>query len=172
MGTKLTDQYADLTIQQVSRRTGLAESALRYYERIGLIKPVPRDRSSGHRRYPSDLVAAIEALSCLRGTGMSVTDMRAYVANMQRGHSGAAEQRDLFAQHAERLGREIARLRLRQAYGRLIRRADDRGVFAILDRALPSRLLAAFPPEVPVTRLPLGEAAAETARFLQTSEPA
>src|SRR5204862_8194226 len=31
----------------------------------------------------------------------------------------------------------IARLRLRQAYGRLVRRADDRGVFAILDRALP-----------------------------------
>jgi ATP-dependent DNA helicase DinG len=65
----------------------------------------------------------------------------------------------------------IARLRLRQAYGRLIRRANDRGVFAILDRALPSRLLAAFPPGVPVARLPLAEVAALTARFLQTSEP-
>jgi ATP-dependent DNA helicase DinG len=60
----------------------------------------------------------------------------------------------------------IARLRLRQAYGRLIRRADDRGVFAILDRALPSRLLTAFPPGVPVRRLPLAEAASATARFL------
>ena len=106
----------ELTIQQVSRRTGLAESALRYYERIGLIEPVPRDQSSGHRRYPSDLVAAIEALSCLRGTGMSVADMRAYVANMQRGHGGEAEQRDLFARHAERLGGEIARLKLREQY--------------------------------------------------------
>ncbi len=91
MSTKLTDELADLSIQQVSRRTGLAESALRYYERIGLIEPVPRDQSSGHRRYPRDLVAAIEALSCLRGTGMSVADMRAYVANMQRGHAGEAE---------------------------------------------------------------------------------
>ena len=44
----------------------------------------------------------------------------------------------------------IARLRLRQAYGRLIRRADDRGVFVVLDRQLPSRLLAAFPDGVPV----------------------
>lgn len=43
---------ADLTIQQVARRTGLSESALRYYERIGLLDPVPRDPSSGHRRYP------------------------------------------------------------------------------------------------------------------------
>jgi len=60
----------------------------------------------------------------------------------------------------------IARLRLRQAYGRLVRRADDRGVFAILDRALPSRLLAAFPAGVPVIRAPLIEAAEATARFL------
>ena len=44
----------------------------------------------------------------------------------------------------------IARLRLRQAYGRLVRRADDRGVFVMLDRAVPSRLLAAFPEGVAV----------------------
>jgi ATP-dependent DNA helicase DinG len=60
----------------------------------------------------------------------------------------------------------IARLRLRQAYGRLIRRADDRGVFVILDRQLPSRLLAAFPPGVPVARMPLTEAVDGTAAFL------
>jgi ATP-dependent DNA helicase DinG len=60
----------------------------------------------------------------------------------------------------------ITRLRLRQAYGRLVRRADDRGVFAILDRALPSRLMAAFPPGVPVMRVPLVEAVDAIARFL------
>ena len=63
----------------------------------------------------------------------------------------------------------IARLRLRQAYGRLVRRADDRGVFAILDRALPSRLLSAFPEGVPVLRVPLVEAARATADFLSVS---
>jgi MerR family transcriptional regulator, aldehyde-responsive regulator len=106
----------ELTIQQVARRTGLAESALRYYERIGLIDAVPRDESSGHRRYPPGLVATIEGLSCLRGTGMSVHDMRGYIANMDRGQPGAAEQHALFARHAERLRREIARLQLRQRY--------------------------------------------------------
>jgi ATP-dependent DNA helicase DinG len=60
----------------------------------------------------------------------------------------------------------VTRLRLRQAYGRLVRRADDRGVFAILDRALPSRLLSAFPDGVPVRRVPLVTAAEETACFL------
>ena len=69
------------------------------------------------------------------------------------------------AQYSDR----IARLRLRQAYGRLIRRADDRGVFVILDRALPSRLLSAFPDQVAVLRLPLIEAVEATARFLGTA---
>lgn len=87
----ITAEESDLTIQQVSRRTGLAESALRYYKRIGLIDPVPRDDSSGHRRYPPDTVAAIESLSCLRGTGMSVQDMSAYVNNMRRGDAAATD---------------------------------------------------------------------------------
>jgi MerR family transcriptional regulator, aldehyde-responsive regulator len=85
-------------------------------ERIGLIDPVPRDGSSGHRRYPSDLVAAIETLSCLRSTGMSVRSMHAYVVNMRRGAAGAAYQRRLFADHAERLRGEIERLQLREHY--------------------------------------------------------
>jgi DNA-binding transcriptional MerR regulator len=107
---------SDLTIQQVSRRTGLAESALRYYERIGLIDAVPRDDSSGHRRYPPDLVAAVESLSCLRGSGMSVADIRRYVANTRRGAEASADQRMLFEAHAARLHDEVARLRLRERY--------------------------------------------------------
>jgi ATP-dependent DNA helicase DinG len=64
-------------------------------------------------------------------------------------------------------GERIARLRLRQGYGRLVRRADDRGVFVMLDRALPSRLLAAFPDGVAAVRLPLAEAVEATAQFLE-----
>jgi ATP-dependent DNA helicase DinG len=71
------------------------------------------------------------------------------------------------AQYADR----IARLRLRQAYGRLIRRADDRGVFVMLDRALPSRLLSAFPDGVAIARLPLAEAAEATTLFLESRPP-
>jgi ATP-dependent DNA helicase DinG len=60
----------------------------------------------------------------------------------------------------------IARLRLRQAFGRLIRRATDRGVFVLLDRQTPSRLLSAFPTGVAVRRVGLAQAAAETREFL------
>ena len=60
----------------------------------------------------------------------------------------------------------LTRLRLKQAFGRLIRRADDHGVFVMLDRALPSRLLGAFPEGVPVKRLGLKEAITDTRTFL------
>jgi ATP-dependent DNA helicase DinG len=60
----------------------------------------------------------------------------------------------------------MARLRLRQAFGRLIRRASDRGVFVLLDRRTPERLVSAFPAGVTVRRVGLAEAVAETAAFL------
>ncbi len=52
----------------------------------------------------------------------------------------------------------IVRARLAQAFGRLIRRADDRGAFVMLSAAMPSRLLSAFPEGVGITRVTLDEA--------------
>lgn len=60
----------------------------------------------------------------------------------------------------------IARHRLRQAFGRLIRRADDKGVFVMLDRSAPSRLLQGLPSGVLIRRLGLAQAVAETRAFL------
>jgi ATP-dependent DNA helicase DinG len=61
----------------------------------------------------------------------------------------------------------VARLRLRQAFGRLVRRAGDRGVFVLLDRRTPSRLFSAFPPGVRIDRVGLAQAVAATAEFLK-----
>lgn len=52
----------------------------------------------------------------------------------------------------------IIRARLAQAFGRLIRRANDKGIFVILSAAMPSRLLSAFPPGVPIRRITLDDA--------------
>lgn len=60
----------------------------------------------------------------------------------------------------------IVRLRLRQAFGRLIRRADDRGVFVLLDRQFPSRLLTAFPEQARIIRSSLAEAVTGIRQFL------
>ncbi|MEQ9143211.1 MAG: ATP-dependent DNA helicase [Parvibaculaceae bacterium] len=60
----------------------------------------------------------------------------------------------------------ITRLRLQQAFGRLIRSAGDKGLFVLLDNRLPTRLTSAFPPDVPIERIGLAEAIAETRGFL------
>jgi len=60
----------------------------------------------------------------------------------------------------------IARYRLRQAFGRLIRSATDRGVFVLLDRQTPTRLLSAFPAGVETRRVGLAQAVAATRSFL------
>ena len=64
----------------------------------------------------------------------------------------------------------LTRGRLRQAYGRLVRRADDRGVFVLLDAALPSRLAGAFPAGVAVERVGLAEAVRITRDFVGPAE--
>lgn len=60
----------------------------------------------------------------------------------------------------------IARLKLKQAFGRLIRRAGDRGVFVMLDPLLPSRLHGAFPDGVEIVKTGLAEAAGSIKKFL------
>jgi ATP-dependent DNA helicase DinG len=62
----------------------------------------------------------------------------------------------------------IVRARLAQAFGRLIRRADDRGVFVMLDAAAPTRLFSGLPEGVELQRVGLVEAIEATAEFLGT----
>ncbi len=52
----------------------------------------------------------------------------------------------------------IIRARLAQAFGRLIRSRQDHGAFVVLSSAFPSRLLTAFPPGTPISRMILDEA--------------
>src|SRR5579862_4810362 len=106
----------DLTIHDVSRRSGLSEPTLRYYEQVGLIGPVERDESSGHRRYREDDVDTLQALACLRGMGVGIEDMRTYQANRARGRAAAGEQRDLLLRHADRIEAQIATLHVHLDY--------------------------------------------------------
>jgi MerR family transcriptional regulator, copper efflux regulator len=107
---------AALTIQDVSRRSGLSEPTLRYYEDVGLIGPIPRDAKSGHRRYRDEDLDTLQALACLRAMGVGIEDMRTYQTNRERGHAAAAEQRDLLLRHAGRIEAEIATLRVHLEY--------------------------------------------------------
>ena len=61
------------------------------------------------------------------------------------------------------------RLRLKQAYGRLVRQGTDRGVFVLLDPMLPTRLTGAFPSGVDVMRVGLAEAVATVREFFSNA---
>jgi MerR family transcriptional regulator, copper efflux regulator len=105
-----------LTIKDVSGRSGLSEPTLRYYEEVGLIGPIARDASSGHRRYSDEDLDALQALSCLRSMGVGIEDMRTYQVNRVLGRVAAGEQRDLLLRHADRIEIEIATLRVHLEY--------------------------------------------------------
>lgn len=105
-----------LTIAQTAARCGLPQSTIRYWERIGLVPPVQRDPSSGHRRYSLAQAEQLETLANLRSVGLSIQDMRAYLAGQERGDAASGEQRALFQTHADRLADQLAHLRLRHGY--------------------------------------------------------
>jgi ATP-dependent DNA helicase DinG len=60
----------------------------------------------------------------------------------------------------------LTRLKLKQAFGRLIRRAGDKGIFVMLDPMLPTRLQNAFPKDVEVVKTGLSDVIAEIKDFL------
>ena len=64
----------------------------------------------------------------------------------------------------------LTRAKLKQAYGRLVRRTNDRGVFVMLDKAMPSRLLGSFPIGVQVKRIGLKEAIILTRAFFDQKD--
>jgi DNA-binding transcriptional MerR regulator len=68
-----------LTIGELARRTGVATSALRYYEELGLL-PAPA-RISGQRRYPESAVGLVGAILVLRDAGFSLAEQKAFMTS-------------------------------------------------------------------------------------------
>ena len=113
---------ATLTISDAARASGVSTHTLRYYERAGLLNPVRRDGSSGHRRYSADDVARVSTLACLRATGMPLDQMRRYFTLAARGRSAAHELRALL-EHQE--GALEERMRAMQRHLDYVRRKID-----------------------------------------------
>jgi DNA-binding transcriptional MerR regulator len=77
-------QKEKLTIQEVSKATGLSAHTLRYYERIGLIHPIEREDNT-RRLYTEQDLGWIDFLLKLRATGMSIKEMQRYAALQRQG---------------------------------------------------------------------------------------
>jgi DNA-binding transcriptional MerR regulator len=107
------------TIKDAATLTGLPASTLRYYETIGVITPISRGASSKHRMYDEDDLDQLMSVACLAATGLSIGDMRTYMANTQRGPAAAAEQIELLGAQEQRLAAEAEHIALRRRYVRI-----------------------------------------------------
>ena len=88
----------NLTIQDVSKRTGLTAYTLRYYERIGLIAPIVR-ASGGQRRYATSDMDWLGFLLRLRATGMPIQAMQVFARLRSEGNGTARARREILEGH-------------------------------------------------------------------------
>jgi DNA-binding transcriptional MerR regulator len=97
------------TVGEASARSGFSVDTLRYYERLGLLEPV--DRTAGRqRRYREGDIDWLGFVSCLRGTGMPVREMRAIAELVRDGEHTVPQRIELLEAHGERVRANIHQL--------------------------------------------------------------
>jgi MerR family transcriptional regulator, redox-sensitive transcriptional activator SoxR len=98
-----------LTISETSRRSGVASSALRYYEERGLI--TAEREGSGHRRYPRPVLRRIAFIVFAQKVGLSLEEIGTELAKLPP--QGAPKRKDwsrLSATWSGRIDERIAEL--------------------------------------------------------------
>ncbi|MEO6082294.1 MAG: MerR family transcriptional regulator [Umezawaea sp.] len=92
-----------LTIGELASRTGVATSALRYWEELGLL-PAPA-RVSGQRRYPPSAVGLVGVVLLLRNVGFTLQEVKAFIAARPLAGGG---WRELYQRKLAELDQRIA----------------------------------------------------------------
>ena len=98
-----------LTVGAVAERSGFAPSALRYYERLGLVRA--GRTSGGQRRYPRSVLRRLALIRAGRNVGLSLPEIRAALATLPPDRPAtAAEWARLSKGWRDRLDEQIAAL--------------------------------------------------------------
>lgn len=100
-----------MTITEASQKYEISADTLRYYERIGLIPPVPRNKS-GIRNYDEESCGWIELMKCMRKAGVQIEALIEYVALFRQGDSTIDARKNLLMEQREHL---VARMNDMQA---------------------------------------------------------
>ncbi len=97
-----------LTIGQVARRAGMNTSAIRFYEKIGLVAPTRR--VSGQRRYDPPVVERLSAIRAARALGFSLPEIGGLLDGFDTSTPPSARWQALAAEKLPQIDAEIARL--------------------------------------------------------------
>lgn len=93
------------------RKTNMSTDTLRYYERIGLLPPVPRN-AAGIRNYDEYFVNFINFIKKLKASGMSLEHIIDYIRLAEMGDATIQERKKLLAEARETLLDKINSLQL------------------------------------------------------------
>ena len=91
-----------MTIAEVSKKYNVTADTLRYYERIGLLPPVPRTQG-GFRDYDEESCRWIELMKCMRSAGVQIDALIEYVRLFRQGDATAAQRKALLEQQRDQL---------------------------------------------------------------------
>ena len=91
-----------MTIAEASKKYDSSADTLRYYERIGLIPPVPRTKS-GIRDYDEASCGWIQLMKCMRKAGVQIEALIEYVALYQQGEETARARKAILEEQREQL---------------------------------------------------------------------
>jgi MerR family transcriptional regulator, aldehyde-responsive regulator len=91
-----------MKIAEVSERYGLSSDTLRYYERIGLIRPVNRS-ANGIRDYNEIDLRRVEFIKCMRSAGLSIEVLIEYVGLVQQGDQTIETRKEILKEQRELL---------------------------------------------------------------------
>ena len=111
-----------MTIAEVSRKYDISADTLRYYERIGLIPPVPRTRG-GLRDYGEESCGWIQLMKCMRAAGVQTEALIEYVDLFQQGDATLDARKALLVEQRDQL---VSRMAEMQASLDLLNQKIDR----------------------------------------------
>ena len=102
-----------MTIAEVSKKYELSADTLRYYERIGLVPPVPRNKS-GIRDYDTESCQWVELMKCMRSAGVQIEALIEYVALFQQGDETIGARKALLIEQRDQLVERMAEMQRSQ----------------------------------------------------------
>lgn len=109
-----------MNIKEVAARAGLPAKTIRYYEEIGLIRPLRA--ANGYRSFRESDLHKLAFLARARGLGFSIEDCRALMALYEDRARASSDVKALAESHLARIAEKIAELRGMEAtLGALVR---------------------------------------------------
>lgn len=83
-----------MTIKEVCETLDITADTLRYYEKIGIIPKIPRNKN-GIREFDTNSIDWIKFIKCMRKAGLSIEVLIEYVNLFQQGSDTSAARKNI-----------------------------------------------------------------------------